>query len=389
MRIGLNTLFLVPGAVGGSETYARSLVTHLGRIDRHNQYLLFTNRENSDTFGLAGGNFQEIICPIKASFRPTRILWEQVVLPFQARRHRIDVLHSLGYTAPVMAPCRSVVTIYDLNFLRHPEDFSRISALTLRALVPLAARRSDHIITLSENSLREIVSSLRVSREKVSVTYPAANQYGARLESTDAKQIRQVYGIHGRFILTVAASHPHKNLRRLLEAYKILRTKYSTEHQLVMVGLKGRDHTRLLKSIAVLSLQGKAVATGWIPAASLASLYGAADVFVFPSLYEGFGLPVLEAMEHGIPVVSSNVPSLCEAAGDATIAVDPYDEESMAAAVHRVLVDQALRESLIEKGYQHSSSFSWEKTARQTLAVYEGQPVDQTLETEVDGAVSR
>jgi glycosyltransferase involved in cell wall biosynthesis len=370
MRIGINALFMIPGGVGGSETYLRNLVAHLGRIDQINEYVVFTNKESSNTFRLTGSNFREILCPIRAVFRPARVIYEQLFLPLQAKKHNIDVLHSPGYTAPIATPCRSVVTIYDLNFLRHPEDFSRLSALTLKILVPMAAKRCDMIITLSKNSMRDIVAALDVAEKNVHVIYPAASESVSERKGSRVNQVRQRYGIRGKFILSVAASHPHKNLYRLVEAYHTLRKKHSIEHQLVLVGLEGRDHSRILSLIEELSLEGEVVATGWIPGEHLALLYESADVSVLTSLYEGFGLPVLEAMKHGVPVVSSNVASLCEATGGATILVDPYKVPDIAAAIQQVLVDPVLRASLVERGYKQAQEFSWAETARQTLAAY-------------------
>ncbi|NIN67292.1 MAG: glycosyltransferase [Anaerolineae bacterium] len=371
MRIGINALFMIPGGVGGSETYLRNLIEHLGRIDHTNEYVVFTNREASNTFGLGPGNLREIPCPVRAKFRSARVLYEQLLLPPQAKKHDVEVLHSPGYTAPGLAPCASVVTIYDLNFLRHPEAFSRLSALSLRILVPMAARSSDMIITLSKSSMRDIVGALGVPKDKVRVIYPAASVPLSERGGSTMNHLRASYGIHGRFILTVAASHPHKNLCRLVEAYHILRREYSVDHQLALVGLKGRDHSRLMNLIAELSLEDDVVVTGWIPGEHRALIYEAADVFVFPSLFEGFGIPVLEAMMHGVPVVSSDAPSLCEAAGDATIVIDPHNVGEMAAAIHDALMDPGLRASLVERGYSQAKKFSWNETARQTLAVYE------------------
>jgi glycosyltransferase involved in cell wall biosynthesis len=371
MRIGINALFMIPGGVGGSETYLRNLIQHLEQVDRANEYIIFVNRESSNTFALVSPNFRELPCPVPATFRTARILYEQLILPFQAKGHRIEILHSPGYTAPAVAPCPSVVTIYDVNFVRHPEAFSRLAAWTLRALVPMAAHRCDLIITLSENSRRDIVAELGVSADKVRTIYPAANVLLTKNRVKTAAEVEARYNLRGRVILSVAASHPHKNLRRLVEAYEILRRKYSVDHQLMLVGLKGRDHPVLLELIGKLSFQEEVILTGWVPAEHLSALYAKADVLVFPSLYEGFGLPVLEAMEHGVPVVTANVPSLSEAAGDATMAVDPHDAKAIAAAIHRVLVDPAFRERLVAKGYEHARMFSWEQAARQTLAVYE------------------
>lgn len=370
MRIGINALFMIPGEVGGSETYLRHLITHLGRIDQTNEYVVFTNKESSNTFGLTGSNFREILCPIRAAFRPARVIYEQLFLPLRAKKHDIEVLHSPGYTAPTVAPCPSVVTIYDLNFLRHPEDFSRLSALTLSVLVPMAAKRCDMIITLSKNSMRDIVAALDVPEKKVRVIYPAPSESVSGHNGSGVDQARQRYGIRRKFILSVAASHPHKNLCRLVEAYHILRKEHSIEHQLVLVGLKGRDHPRLLDLISKLSLESYVVVTGWISDGELQSLYSTADLFAFPSLYEGFGIPVLEAMKHGVPVVSSSASSLPEASGNATLVMDPCDVNQIAETILAALQNPELRTSLAERGERQASQFSWEQAARQTLSVY-------------------
>jgi len=291
------------------------------------------------------------------------------VLPMQARRHGIDVLFSAGYTAPAILPCRSVVAIYDLSFLRHPEDFSWLSALALRALVPMAARRADRIVTLSQASMREIVAELGIPEKKVRVIYPAAGECESGPNGGILNDVRGRHGLRGRSILTVAASHPHKNLCRLVEAYSSLREEGLIEHQLVLAGLKGRDHPRLTSLIRQLSLEGEVIVTGWIPERDLASLYAAADLFVLPSLFEGFGIPALEAMSHGIPTVLSNAPALVELAGDAAIIVDPYKVGEIAAGIRRALADPKLRKILIQRGYKRAENFSWPDAAGQTLSV--------------------
>ncbi len=373
MRIGINALFLIPGKVGGSEVYLRNLICHLAKIDRRNEYILFTNRENYGTFQLSQPNFKEVLCPIKASFRPARALWEQFILPFQAKKYRIEVLHSPGYTAPLLAFCRSIVTIYDMNCFHCPEDFSKLTTFFLKLLVTLAARRSDKIITGSRNSKKDIVQILEISESKTSVVYGAASSHLSALiaiESKATRKPRQRYGINNRFILTVSVSHPHKNLHRLIKAYDILCKKHQVDCQLVIVGAKGRAQPALVSLVKKLSLGKRVIFTGWIPNEDLSFFYSQADLFVLPSLFEGFGIPILEAMAHGTAVVSSNSASLPEVAGRAALLVDPHNVEKIAEAMHRILTDETLRASLIKKGFNRASQFSWEKTARQTLEVY-------------------
>ncbi|MBA7627322.1 D-inositol-3-phosphate glycosyltransferase [subsurface metagenome] len=373
MRIGINALFLIPGKVGGSEVYLRNLLRHLAVIDKKNEYILFTNKENSGTFKIDQANFREVLCPIRASFRPVRVLWEQLFLPFQVKKYRIDVLHSPGYTAPVMVPCCSVLTIHDMNCFYYPEDFPKLSALFLKMIVLLSAKRSDKIITISRNSKKDIVGMLKIPENKVCVIYEAGDGHSYPMfdQNVVREKLKGKYGINREFILTVSASHPHKNLHRLLQAYNILHKRYRVKHLLILVGIKGRAQYLLKDLIKELSLKESIIFTGWVPVEDLSILYSNADLFVFPSLFEGFGIPVLEAMAYGIPVISSNAASMPEVVGDAAILVNPYDIDEMARAMHEVLTDTNLRDKLTKKGLRRSKAFSWEETARRTLKVYE------------------
>jgi len=373
MRIGINILFLIPGKVGGSEIYLRNLLENLTMIDRENEYILFTNMENSGTFKISQDNFKEVLCPVRASFRPARVLWEQFILPFQIKKYRIEVLHSPGYTAPLLASCCSIVTIHDMNYFYYPEDFSKLTTFFLKLLVPLAARRSRKIITVSRNSKKDIVQILKIPESKICVIYEAGSSHLSVpivIENKVREKLKERCGIDKKFILTVSVSHPHKNLHRLVEAYDILCKRYQIACQLLIVGIKGRAQSGLMNLVKELSLEKRVIFTGWVSNEDLLLLYSEAELFVFPSLFEGFGIPVLEAMAQGTPIVSSNAASLPEVVGDGALLVDPCNIDEIAEAMHRVLTDETLRVALIKRGFKRVSRFSWEKTARETLAVY-------------------
>ena len=373
MRIGVNALFLIPGKVGGTEVYLRNLLTHLAVIDNKNEYVLFTNKENSGTFKIGQTNFREVLCPIRASFRPARVVWEQLFLPFQVKRYRIDVLHSPGYTAPVMVPCCSVVTIHDMNCFYYPEDFSKLTTFFLKLLVPAAARRSNEIITVSRSSKKDIVQILKIPENKICVIYEAGSSHLSvpiAIKNKLREKFKERHGIDRKFILAVSVSHPHKNLHRLIEAYDILYKRYQIDRQLLIVGTEGRAQSVLVNLTKERSLEKRIIFTGWIPDEDLSLLYSEAELFVFPSLFEGFGIPLLEAMAHVTPVVSSNTTSLPEVVGDAAFLVDPYNVEEIAEAMYRVLTEENLRVNLAKKGLKRVSQFCWEKTAKETLAVY-------------------
>ncbi len=365
-------LFFIPGRVGGSETYIRNLIAKLAEIDRENEYFIFTNRENFNEFKIDKPNFHKVLCPINASFKPGRILWEQFILPFQTMKYKIDILFSAGYTTPVLTKCKQVVAIYDLNYHHHPEDFSRLELVFWKILIPLSAKVADKIIVLSNNSKRDIENVLDVESGKVIPIYLAANIFSNTAGWTEEKvgEVKKKYKIDKDYILSVAAFHPHKNLYRLIEAYKILKDRYGSGHKLVLVGMKARASKAVEDAIKGMSLEKDVIFTGWIPVEDIPILYKGAAVFVFPSLFEGFGIPPIEAMTCGTPVAVSNATSLPEVVGEAGLFFNPLDIEDIAEKIFKIISDDSIREGLIKKGFEQAKKFSWEKTTRQTLDVF-------------------
>jgi len=369
VRIGLNALYMIPGEVGGTETYARRLVEHLGAVSPADQFLLFSNIEAADSWRRLPQNVTVVPCGVRARSRPRRILWEQLQLPGVARRHGVDVLHSLGYTAPLRLGCPSVVTIHDLNYHFHPEDWSRSGLWANRALVPAAARQSDRVLTISESSKEAIREVLEVPDERIDVVYHGVDGNLASIdEATRARELAAL-GLEGEYLLSVSASHPHKNLDGLLAAYQRFCAETGRSTPLVIVGVPGRDHARITAA-AQASGRGRVLLTGWVEEAALAALYQGAAVFVFASRYEGFGFPVLEAMSAGVPVVSSDATSLAELVTDAALSCGPDDVAAMATAIARLLDDPTLRADLVAKGRARAAQFTWQRAAEQTLAVY-------------------
>ena len=275
MRIGINTLFFIPGKVGGSETYIRNLISKLSDIDKENEYFIFANRENFNEFKIDKPNFHKALCPINASFKPGRILWEQFVLPFQTLKYKIDILFSPGYTAPIFTKCKQVVAIYDLNYYHHPEDFSRFELIFWKLLIPLSARVADRIIVLSNNSKRDIENVLDVPSNKVVPIYLAANIFSNAADWTKEKirEVKKKYKIDKDYILSVAASHPHKNLCRLIEAYKIIKDRYGSGHKLVLVGMKARASKAVEHAIKNMSLEEDVIFTQEIAVEDMPILY--------------------------------------------------------------------------------------------------------------------
>jgi glycosyltransferase involved in cell wall biosynthesis len=366
MRIGINLLYLLPGIVGGTELYAVSLLSTLAANDPNNQYFVFINRESAGLDLPRASNFHTVACPINASNRLIRYLWEQTILPWQLLYFQIDLVHSLGYVGPVVVPCESVVTIPDMNSVALKSSLPKSKSLLLALFVRLAAKFSTHILTLSEFSKTEIIKYLAVDECKITVTHaaPRANM----TEAVGWIELKAQYGIEKPYIVAFSSLTLHKNIPRLINAFgRICNVIPST---LVLLGHMP-PNVDLTSQISEASLEQRVILTGFVPDNHVLPLLSNADMFIFPSWYEGFGLPILEAHQVGVAVASSNAGSLPEVAGAGAIFFDPFLVQEMAQAIVRCLTDSTLRMTLISRGYENLSRFSWDKTAKKTLAVYE------------------
>lgn len=367
LRIGINALYLIPGKVGGSEVYIRSLVKWLASIDSENEYYIFINRESAGVFDDIAPSAKIVQSGINAVSRPKRILWEQFVLPFKTKRLGIDVLLSAGMTSPFICPVPTVVVIFDLQHINQPENFPTWYLIFLRGIINLSARTSKKVITISTKSKDDIVRFYKLKPWKVVVTYMAVD-HGVfyRRTSEEVASVKKRYGLPGRFILYIASSLPHKNYERLLEAFVTVREKIKGI-KLVLIGARDYGHDVIAEKIKALDLTDDVVFLGWLPFEDIPLIYAASDLFVFPSLHEGFGIPLLESFATGIPVVASGIEPITEVAGGAARLVDPFNPNDIARGVIEVLTDTDLRRSLIQRGLKRSGEFSWEKTASETL----------------------
>jgi glycosyltransferase involved in cell wall biosynthesis len=371
VRVGLNLIYLVPGETGGMEVVARELIPELRRIDPRLELTAFVNREAAQ---VGGGPWLEeiphVVVPVHARRRVEWVRGEQQLLPRLAPRHGIDVLHSLASTAPGWGAFRRVVTIHDLTYRIYPEAHAGVLTLGMRVLVGLAARRSHRVITDSRSTRDDLVRLLSIPPDRIDVI-PLGVREAGRHAPTPERLLRSRYELGDRpIVLSVSAKRPHKNLLRLLDAVNAI--PQEERPVLVVPGYTTWHEHELRRRAAELALEGDVRLVSWVPDDDLEGLYRAARCFVFPSLYEGFGLPVLEAMQRGLPVACSDRASLPEIAGDAALLFDPENTTAIAAAIGRLLSDDELCIRLAAAGRRQAAGFTWERTARETLAAYQG-----------------
>lgn len=367
LHVALNLVYLVPGETGGMETYARALVPRLAeRADLRVTCLV--NREAAQAGGGPWGDVcPQIVVPVNARSRAQWVRGEQQHVPRIAARIGADLVHSLASTAPLWGRTPRVTTIHDLNYLMVPEAHFGLRALGMRVLVPAAARRSTRVIAVSQATARDLRERLHVPADRIDVVPEAAPPPSAA--ATAEADLRARLGIGDRaVILSPGAKRPHKNLGAVLAALALLP---AGERPLVVAtGYRTPYEDELRTRAAELGVGDDLVMPPWLDAADLEGMYALADALVFVSRYEGFGLPVLEAMARGLPVVTSDRSSLPEVAGDAALIVDPDDPRLIAGALRRVLGEPATRERLIRAGHARAAEFSWERTADLTVASY-------------------
>ena len=281
-------------------------------------------------------------------------MWEQTILPLEASRYRLDVLFNPGFTSPVFAPCASVTVFHDLQHRRHPEYFRWFDLPFWRMLLWASARRSRALIAVSQATREDLVHYYPFAAGRVAVIPHGVD---AAFFALDRSAVEP-------YVLCVSTLHPHKNIERLIRAY----ARRKRDFRLVLAGMRGFNADAIDRMIADLGAKDSVTVTGWIPRKELLRLYERALAFVYPSIFEGFGMPVLEAMAARIPLACSDIPPLREVAGDAALFFDPNDENAVAAALDRITSDEALRAGLTKAGVERARGYSWRRSAELTLA---------------------
>ena len=356
LNVGLNLVFLIPGQTGGMETAARETIPHLAAIEDL-RVTLFVNREAAGTFG---GVADEVVAPVNATSRIQWVRGEQQHIPRLAARHGCQIVHSLGSTAPLRGRFKRVTTIHDLNYRKVPESHFGLRGLGMRALVPAAARRSDRIIVDAASTRDDLRDLLKIDPGKVDVVPLGVAPPPAG--ATPAAELRTALDLpDGPIVLCPGAKRPHKNAHGVIEALGLME-----DPPTVVVTGYSSPYEQRLRDIA--DARGVRLRMPrYLDEAGLNGLYALSSCVAVVSFYEGFGLPVLEAMVRGVPVVCSDRASLPEVAGDAAVLVNPEDPADIRRGIEQVLADP---EPLLARGRQRAATFTWERTARLTVDAY-------------------
>ena len=371
MHVGLNAQLLDFSRTyrsGGISRYIYHLLAQLRLLDGDDRYTVLVPRLPVDAALAPTPRFRLVSVGLPTAQPAVRILWEQCLQPATLRRLGVDLLHSLAVAQPIAWRGPSLVSFMDVSFLRYPRAFNRGNRVYLTVMASAAVRRADRLLAISEHTRQDLVALLGARPEQVTVTHCGVDPAFRPLDPGEVAAFRARHNLPERFILYLGTLEPRKNVLRLLDAYARLRRVAAPP--LVLAGGRGWGHASIDARVAALGLHDVVTFLGYVPAADLPLCYNAAAVFVYPSLYEGFGLPPLEALACGTPVVASNASSLPEVLGEAALLIDPRDPVTLAEALAVALADETLRARLRAAGLARARQFSWRRMAEATHAAY-------------------
>jgi glycosyltransferase involved in cell wall biosynthesis len=367
MKIGVEARWIMHEKTGFGN-YALNLLKELATIDTNNKYLIYLNGEYSNAEIFNQQNFQQ-----KVINRPPEI-YKHISIPLDiiSQKRKFDFFHFL-YNAPsLFMPCPFVLTVHDLSFKHVPEMISKKNFISLNSQMHLTAKKATKIITVSENSKKDIIQFLKIPDKKIEVIYEAADSSFKVINDEDARnKVREKYNLPPQYLLYVGTYLPHKNLETLIRALHKLRQDTKVPYKLVFAGNMGRNFETINTLIVQLGLENDIHTIGFVPEQDLPVVYSLSDLFIFPSLYEGFGLPLIEAMACGVPVLSSNSSCLPEIGGESALYFSPKDVEDLADKITHITQNETLRNEMIGKGLKRAKTFNWHTMAEKTLRVYE------------------
>ncbi|MBT9150339.1 MAG: D-inositol 3-phosphate glycosyltransferase [candidate division WS2 bacterium] len=376
MRIGIDARFAVHNR-RGIGNYTLKLIQNLAEIDIKNEYILYTDIDDSNNVLPKKDNFKT-----KKIFPSNYFLWEQISLPIQAKRDAVEILHCTGNTAPILLDRRIklVSSIMDVMYLKDYSElprsaslYQRMGRLYRKVVVPRTAGRISMVLTISEFSKKDIMKHIpEFDNNRIKVVYLAANESFGQVDKILALQkIRNKFGIDCNYILTLGAADPRKNTELVIKKFIELKEENDIKEKLLIVGIPNWKQTKFYDIVQESNFKKDVMFTDFVSEDDMILLYNGASMFLYPSLYEGFGMPVLEAMACGVPVITSNITSMPEIAGDAAILINPRNPEELKNSILTLLNDKKLRNDLRERGFRQAKKFSWKKMAKETLEIYE------------------
>lgn len=369
MKIALNAI-IASSTRTGTGHYAANLAKAMLQIEHENELIIYCKEEMQDWFReQANGKTSIVGTTIRTP--EMRIFWEQTKLPQDLKRRDIDLLHSLAFTSPLLNNVKTVVTVHDLAFYYYPETISFVKKLYYRPVFKRSIKSAQRVITVSETVRKELIDAFRLIPESVISVPEAVSEEFLFVPSTEIieKKCKKL-GVHKPYILTVGTLEPRKNLLMLIEAFNLLKKEVNIPHKLTVAGKKGWLKLKDEKNKKLFDEANDIIFTGYIDQEDMPALYAGADFFLFPSLYEGFGLPLLEAFASGVPVITSDIPVHREVCGNAALFINPNDAVQWKEAILSLLDDSDTQNNLKEKGLQRVQEFSWKKAAEKTLEVY-------------------
>ncbi len=369
-RFGRDPKTGLPRRVGSGE-YCFELLVNLNKIDKKNQYIIFLPKAPTVDLPNSSDNWHyKVIGP--------RRFWTLFALSieFLFRRSRVDIFFSPAHYLPIFLPVKSAVSVLDISYIHFPKLFKKKDLYQLKNWTAYSVKKASKVLTISHASKGDIIKTYGLPESKVVVAYPGIREISnLKSQISNMDKIKKKYGIEGDYILFVGTLQPRKNIVRLIQAFAELKTQNSKiknkDIELIIVGKKGWLYEEILEAPKKFGIEDRVKFLDFVSDEDLPYFYKNAVCFVLPSLYEGFGLPVLEAMKYGCPVIASNVSSLPEAGVDAALYINPLDVGDIAKNLELIIRSSELRKKLIEKGYHQVKKFSWEKTARETLKVLE------------------
>ncbi|MFK0731741.1 MAG: glycosyltransferase family 4 protein [Gloeotrichia echinulata HAB0833] len=382
MIIGIDTRFALKKR-RGIGNYTLNLVQSLAKIDQENQYFIYTDQPDSENLLPKAANVK-----IRNLVPANYLLWEQLILPRQAVKDGIDILHCTANTSPVFLnkSTKLIVTIHDVMYLKDsallPKSnvmYQRLGRVYRSAIVSKTIKNANKVITVSNFSKSDILHHFPSLQPKsIITTYEAADPAFSILDSQyTSKIIKNRFNLAGKYLLTLGGTDPRKNTKLVIQAFSKLKQTQNIDQKLVIVGIPNWKQSEFYHLVCLLQCENDVIFTDYVTQEELVCLYNCATLFLYPSLYEGFGIPPLESMACGTPVITSNTTSIPEVVGDAALQIDPNSQEALEAAVYKLLIDNSLRENLIQRGLAQAKQFSWQKMAEETLDIYKSIITDK------------